>query len=131
MTDLDQSDPGSARAWARENLDRAVHDLMNAGKLAGITIEARPAWAMTGKYVIGQVLDKSSAGGFVWVIAGDFQTDSIGSNVAATARDAARHFSLKWQMDAERSPDAGDAIVQRAEELYAIAENNDAWKELS
>ena len=131
MTDIEQVDPGSARAWAKENLDRAVHDLMNDGKLAGITVEARPAWAMNGKYVIGQVRDNSSPGEFIWVIAGEFQTDSIGSSVAATARDAARHFSLKWQMDAEKSPEAGDAMVQRAEELYAIAEIDDAWTELS
>lgn len=130
MTDIEQVGTEGVHAWAKETLDRAVHDLMDAGKLAGLTIEARPAWAMHGKYVIGQVRDNASAGAFTWVIAGEFQTDSAGSNVAATAREAARHFSLKWQLDAERSPDAGDAIVQRAEELYAIAELDDAWKEL-
>jgi len=131
MTDFEKQGPEAVLAWARENLDRAVHELMDAGKLAGLTIEARPSWAMPGRYVIGQVRDNASAGGFKWVIAGEFQTDLIDAAVAGSARDAARHFSLKWQLDAEKSPGAAEAIVRRAEELYAISEMDEVWKELA
>ena len=130
MTDFEREGPEAVLAWARENLDRAVHELMDAGKLSGLTIEARPSWAMPGRYVIGQLRDNASAGGFKWVIAGDFQTDLIDSALAGSARDAARHFSLKWQLDAEKSPEAAEAMVRRAEELYTLVEMNEAWKEI-
>jgi len=131
MSDVENNGPESALAWARETLDRAVHELMDGGKLSGLTIEARPAWAMQGRYVIGQVRDNASVGGFKWVIAGEFETDFIDASLAGSARDAARHFSLKWQLDAEKSPEAAEATIRRAEELYAISETEDAWKEVS
>ena len=126
----DSSGRDAAIAWAKEHLDRAVNELIDAGRLAGITIEARPSWALPGRYVIGQVRDNSASGTFIWVIAGDFQTDTVDSAAAATARDAARHFSLKWQLDAERSPEAADAMIRRAEDLYAVVESDEAWKNI-
>jgi hypothetical protein len=73
-------------------------------------------------------------------------TDHIAGSVAATPRDVARHFSLKWQMDAERlfqiarrkdvPANAGKQIetyagriILCAERLYDLASREDIWRQ--
>lgn len=128
-TDFKEGGIDLVRAWAKEQVDRAVADLMQSGEVHGSMIEGRVSWAMPGRFVIGQVRDKDNLGGFIWVIAGDFKTDRVGSSVAATPREAARHFALKWQLDADKA-EADDGLVQCAEELYAVTEHDAAWEEL-
>jgi len=60
-------------------------------------------------------------------------------------RDVARHFSYKWQMDADRLAEMANSnsqiantkenieaqsriIIQLAESLYAMTEQDDPWK---
>jgi hypothetical protein len=129
-TDFEEGGVEAVQAWAKEHVDRAVADLMKSGEVSGSMIEGRPAWAMPDRFVIGQVRDKHNLGGFIWIIAGDFKTDRIGSSVAATPRDAARHFALKWQLDAEKADGKDEELVKRAEDLYAMTEHNGAWDEL-
>lgn len=71
----------------------------------------------------------------VWVICGDLPTDHSSIDVAPTAREAVRHFSLKWQMqaenllraDSEEQTKFAQLLVGRAEGLYQMFENDKLW----
>ncbi|WP_281557405.1 DUF4826 family protein [Thalassomonas sp. RHCl1] len=71
-----------------------------------------------------------------WVISGDLPTDHSNADVAPDARDAIRHFSLKWQLQAENLFKAGEAeqnkfaemLVNRAEGLYRLYEDEKIWE---
>lgn len=115
--------------WARDTFDKAVRNIIDLGIIDGAFVEARPAWALPDNVVIGQLRDANEPTSFIWVISGEMPTDHIASNVAATARDAARHFSLKWQMDAAHTKNSAVAnmLVAKAEQLYEIVEDDNLW----
>jgi hypothetical protein len=131
MPENDQPNiPESDSAWARKVFDKAVRELI-ANNLIDIEVfEARPSWTMANQIVIGQVREVNSSTIFSWVICGDLPTDHINSDVAATPRDAARHFSLKWQLDATRltEPSASERLIQKAELLYELSESENIWQ---
>lgn len=130
MSDQKQEDE-SALAWARETFDKAVQVIIDRGVLDGALVEAKPSWALPNKLVVGQVRETNESTGFNWVICGHLMpTDHLGSGVATTPRDAARHFSLKWQLDATRAkePSVADILIARAEELYEIVEDDSFWQ---
>ena len=146
MADENTDDATKAAAWTRETFDSAVNMIMDIGVVAGEMAEARAAWAVPYKAVIGQVREAKAETAFTWLICGDLPTDHVSSTVAATARDAARHFALKWQMNAARFEDPATrkalrldeaidweahcrALIVNAEELYAIAEDDSFWPE--
>lgn len=93
---------GELVAWSRQQLNTAVEDLIRAGELDGVLLEARPAWAYPRSTVIGKVREQGEQHRFFWVICGDPPVDYISSAVAATPREAARHFAMKWQLEAAR-----------------------------
>lgn len=72
-----------------------------------------------------------------WVIGGDLPTDHSSADVAPNAREAMRHFSLKWQMQAENLLGADDKsqnefaqlLIGRAEGLYQLYENEKLWQQ--
>ena len=72
----------------------------------------------------------------VWVICGELPTDHANSDVSLNARDASRHFSLKWQLQAENLLKAGEheqdsfahSLISRAEGLYELFENEQLWQ---
>lgn len=140
----DKTDSKEAIAWAREKLRTAVDETMQRGAFVDQVVEAKPIWVLHEKVAIGQARESSRPDAFVWIICGDLPTDHIGSAAAETARDAARHFALKWQMDAERYkipavrkahglPEGKDVshltdqLIAKSEELYAIAEEDSLW----
>ena len=140
----EESDRKEAIAWAREQLRRAVDETTQRGVFVDQVVEAKPIWVLHEKIAIGQARESSRPDSFVWLICGDLPTDYVGSQAAANPRDALRHFSLKWQMDAERYQDPAvrkahglsedkdvshltDQLVAKAEELYAIAEEDSHW----
>lgn len=71
-----------------------------------------------------------------WVLCGDLPTDHSRVDVAPTAREALKHFSLKWQMQAENLLKAesdeqnnfAELLISRAEGLYQLCENEALWK---
>ena len=140
----DKTDRKEARAWARETLRKAVDETIQRGAFVDQVIEAKPIWVLHEKVAVGQARESSQPDTFVWIICGDFPTDHVGSTAASTPRDALRHFALKWQMDAERYEipavrkahgwpenkdlsDLTDQLIAKAEELYAIAEEDSLW----
>jgi len=139
------SDPGKpASDWIREILDKAVREIAELGVMADELVEARPVWSVPNKIMIGQVRVANEPTTFIWIICGDLPTDHISSTVASTAREALRHFSLKWQLDASRYDDPATRkafgldetqdwsrftkqLIAKAEELYAMAEDEGLW----
>ena len=76
-----------------------------------------------------------------WVITGDFPTDAVATTAAKTAREAIKHFSLRWQLKAEQllqgagAQDAdgqkfAEVLVRGAENLYQVADNDQLWPEV-
>mgnify|MGYP000320624791 CR=1 FL=1 len=72
-----------------------------------------------------------------WVLCGDLPTDHSNIDVAGTAKEALKHFSLKWQMQAENllkantkeQNDFAQLLISRAEGIYNICEDEKLWKE--
>ncbi|PCJ48508.1 MAG: DUF4826 domain-containing protein [Gammaproteobacteria bacterium] len=79
-----------------------------------------------------------------WVISGDLPIDHIPFKIAKAPREALRHFSLGWQLKADRllasieeaQPqlnDAGkqtefaDLLISRAEMLAELIQNDEMW----
>jgi hypothetical protein len=119
--------------WSRETFDAGVREIIELGVLGGAVVEARPSWALPDSIVIGQIRETNVPTGFTWLICGDLPTDHVGSAVATTPRDAARHFSLKWQLDAARNiePALAETLIAKAEALYELVEDESLWEELA
>jgi hypothetical protein len=133
-----------ALAWAREKLAELVTEVTEMGVIDSHLVEARPAWVKADEIVIGQLRDQGSPTEFLWIIGGNTPTDCLHSSAAPTARDAARHFSMKWQLEASRLEDPQErgrlgldpnvdweaqakALVVTAEALYAATEEDQLW----
>ncbi len=117
------------KAWVKETLDCTVKELIAQGLFEGIVVEAKPSWAFPGQILIGKIQDKGNQAGFHWFIGGNLPTDCIASSVALTARDAARHFSLKWQLEAGKKGAEGEELARQAEGLYELTDEPGLWKE--
>ena len=133
-----------ALQWARDCLDEAVITASKTGIFEGITFDARVAWTLPKRIVIGQIRDTGPNLREFWIIAGEVPTDCIDASTCATPRDAARHFALKWQLGAEQLRDpkerakrplkpmadwagVADDLEQVATDLYDLAEEDVAW----
>lgn len=119
---------GDALEHARSQLGEALSQLRAAGTIEESIMEARPAWYLPFKIVLGQSRTGPGDANFIWVIGGKVPIDCLPSSIATTARDAARHFSLKWQLDSERLVGEEAAnLIKIAEYLYSIVDNDDYW----
>ncbi len=140
------TDPEAVKAWYKKTLDGVVGEMLRTGAVSGVAVDAAPIWHVPYQILIAKVWDAQKKSSFIWTIAGEAAvTDHISGSLAASAQEAARHFSLKWQMDANRlrevartSPDAqtNDAhmqayttkLIEQAEALYELACRDDIWK---
>lgn len=134
------------RGWYKKVLDNTVREMLKSRAVTGAAIEAAPMWAVPFKVLIAKVWDATQKSQFIWTIAGeDAVTDHIPGPMAANPQEAARHFALKWQMDAERllvraqdNPRAkhgGEVVadytaklVTKAEALYDLATQDEVWR---
>lgn len=70
-----------------------------------------------------------------WVLCGDLPSDHSSIDVAPNAREALRHFSLKWQMQAENLLQAKNKeqnefahlLIGRADGLYKLFNDEKLW----
>ena len=132
--------------WAKAKLDGAARMLREKGVYAGLPVEARVSWTLPHQLLIGKIRRADKPQDFVWVIAGeDIPTDHAEAAIAAEPRDVARHFALKWHLDAARlegldSADGprtrggdvdwggiGEGLTKRAETLYRFVDDEDIW----
>jgi Domain of unknown function (DUF4826) len=128
-----KSERERAIEWSKQQLEVAIDELARLGIVDGPSVEGRVAWMLPFKVLIAELRETGQKQRALWVIAGDVPTDQIDARLAETPRDAARHFSLKWQMHAARQdPTAGDLAVGpdlavQAEALNLMVETDDAW----
>lgn len=139
MSEQQQTQPMTeeqSQAWVREQFQNANRYLAERGFLSDriLTKESR--------YLVPNVAIwkfKLQDGKKVWVINGVVTTDHVSADVAKTARDAMRHFSLSWQLKAENIMALGDAadptqkkmaelLVGHAEALYAVTGDERLWQ---
>jgi hypothetical protein len=133
------------RSWWKPLLDETVQRMIKDGAVKGAAVEANPVWILPERILISRVWAAAQKSQFVWAIAGEaVYFDHIGGDLAVDAQAVARHFSLKWQMDAERlralakrrsttqaeriSAQA-DRLVQCAEMMYDLSSQDELWKE--
>jgi len=135
------------RAWYKKTLDDVVKEMLRTGAIAGIAVEASPIWVSPYEILIAKVWDAQQKSQFIWTISGDSViTDHVAGSVAVTPQEVARHFSLKWQMDAERlialaqnkAPVENtemhmeaytEKLIQYAEKLYELTTRDEIWKQ--
>ncbi len=120
----------ATRAWTQELIDKAVRGAGDSGITADALIEARPAWALPNRLLVGQVRDQTNPRSFHWFICGEVPLDFLPHTNAPSPRDALRHFAMKWQLDAERTSDAArkDELVDLAESVYELADDERLWQ---
>ena len=127
-------------------LDELVKKMIKIGAISGVAVDAAPVWGSEGQLLIAKIWDTANKSQFIWAITGELAvTDHIPGSMAVTPRDVARHFSYKWQMDAERLAEMANAdsqiantsanieaqskkIIQLAESLYSLTEQDEIWK---
>jgi len=132
--------------WFKPMLDDLVKKMIKIGAISGVAIDAAPVWGSENEILIAKIWDSANKSQFIWAITGELAvTDHIPGAMAVTPRDVARHFSYKWQMDADRLAEMANTdsqiantsaniqaqskkIIQLAEALYSLTERDDAWK---
>lgn len=123
---MTRQDEAEIRDWAKKLLGEAVQELMAAGILESELVEAKPAWAFPYEVLVGKIREQGS-GNFAWFICGNVPTDYVSASLAATPRDACRHFALKWHLDAEKSDADKEDIVKSAQALYQVVDDDSLW----
>lgn len=139
------TDNEALKAWFKPVLDDLVKEMIARKAIAGAAVEASPAWAVPNQILIAKVWGMGQKTRFVWTISGKgVITDYIAGSMAATPKDAARHFALKWQMDADRLLALGTnnapvensdlhmgsyakKLIEDAEALYDLTERDEIW----
>jgi hypothetical protein len=132
MSSLPQLTDEEKQQWLKDKYQVATKFLADKGL---VTVSVSDA---DSRYIIPlfsvwklNLIDKSS----VWVIAGDLPTDYIETTAAKDAREAVRHFSYKWQLQADQLLQAGiveqqefaNILISRAENLYKIFTKDEIW----
>ena len=117
------------QSWIKTTLKQGVRELTRMGLFDDVVVQAKPAWAFPGQILIGKIRGRGNLNEFYWFICGNLPTDCLASNAAVTPRDAARHFSLKWQLDAEKKGLDGEELARQAEGLYELADEPGLWDE--
>jgi hypothetical protein len=135
-----------ATEWFKPLLGPMVKTMVKSGAITGVAVEATPVWGLQDKLLISKVWGASNKREFIWTITGPSAvTDYVQGSLAATPQEAARHFALKWQMDADRllgmakakSPIENSEVIveshakeliQHAESLYDLASQDEIWK---
>lgn len=143
------TDTSAFSKWYKTLLDAIIKEMVRVKAIPDINVEAKLAWALPHQMLIAQVRVPGSANEFIWVISGlGVATDHIPGNLAASPRDAARHFTMKWHMDADRlktlverkavvvNPEVdreayANTLIGYAEDLYDLVSNDELWKQVS
>lgn len=132
--------------WYKQLLGAAVEEMMRVGVVKGESVDAKPAWALPHKILIAKLKESGWKHKFVWIITGEeVLTDHLDASVASSPRDVARHFALKWHLDAERlrnlearqalQPNPAidrtalaDKFTENAEVLYGLVNLEELWQ---
>lgn len=129
----DQDNNNQPNPWVKEQYQNATKFLAEKGIVADSVIleESRIIDGLLAVWKLN-TLDKQT----YWVVCGDVPTDHAEVSVAANARESLRHFSLKWQLQADgllsqedkTQHDFANYLISRAEGLYQMHEKEDLWR---
>ena len=132
--------------WLKEQIQGMNRHVYTSGLISteatGLCI-----WAVPHLVFLGQVWPTEDRSKKYWVISGlDLPTDHIDESLAATPRDAARHFSMKWQLQSSKVANLGEqgvgddgstastdwqqiagSLQSNAEALYTLVERDELW----
>ena len=140
-----ETEKEALKDWFKPLLDKVVQEMLKRNAVTGTAVEASPAWAFPNKILIAKVWGMGQKTRFIWTISGgDVITDYIAGSMAATPKDAAKHFALKWQMDADRLLAVGknkgptqdaqlqmgnyaNKLIKDAEFLYDLTDREEIW----
>ncbi|MCE9684772.1 DUF4826 family protein [Shewanella sp. AS16] len=125
------------QAWVREHFQKANRFLAEKGVIPSKVIADESRY-LAPYLAIWKMESKQPTKQTFWVMSGDLPSDYVDVKVAATAREAIRHFSMMWQMKAENLHRSGatkdptqakfaDLLVSRAESLYQIQNDEKLW----
>ncbi|MGI2261538.1 DUF4826 family protein [Shewanella sp. GXUN23E] len=123
--------------WVREQFQKANKFLAEKGVIPGkvLTDQSRYLVPFVAVWKMEASQPKKHQ---YWVISGDLPTDYVSADVAPTAREAIKHFSLTWQLKAENLIQSGvvrdptqakfaNLLVARAQSLYKMQEDEKLW----
>lgn len=132
MTQEQQMTAEQQKEWVREQYQVATKYLAEQGLVTESVVveESRYLVPLLALWKL-KALDSN----YYWVICGDVPSDFSKFDAAPNAREAVRHFSYKWQLQAENLLRAGDKeqeefaqlLVGRAEGLYKMYEQENLW----
>lgn len=132
MTQAQEMTVEQQQQWVREQYQVATKYLAGKGFVTDSVVveESRYLVPLMSVWKL-KVLD----GNYFWVICGDLPTDHNLFEAAPNAREAARHFSFKWQMQAENllksdnkeQIEFAQLLISRAEGLYEMYEQDKLW----
>ncbi len=132
--------------WLKEQIQGMSRHVYTSG-LISTEATGLCVWSVPHLVFLGQIWPKEDRSKKYWVISGlDLPTDHIDSGLAATPRDAARHFSMKWQLQSANIADLGEqreskddspastdwqqiagSLRSNAEALYTLIERDELW----
>jgi len=130
--------------WIKKQTAEGVEAIHKLDVINGLVTEAKASWILPYQMLIGKLRPQGLNSEFIWFIYGDIKTDYIDGKVADNPRDVARHFAMKWQLEAARSNDPSDTQTEQisndtvqnpnskqlafqAEALYELTEDDRAW----
>ena len=134
----EQSNPQNQEelgVWVREQFQKANKHLAENGILfKSVTVEKCRYLAPI--CAVWQIATNDKKD--YWVISGDVPSDYMALDGAGSARDAIRHFSFKWQMQAENirrqvvddqvQLNYAQILEQKAERLYQVFADDTLWQ---
>ncbi|MDF0535446.1 DUF4826 family protein [Shewanella yunxiaonensis] len=124
--------------WVREQFQKANRFLAEKGIVPSKVIaeECRYLAPLVALWKLESSIPSKKT---YWVIGGDLPADFIEVTAAKDAREAMRHFSFRWQMQAEgllqsSTVDAtqekfAQLLISRAESLYQLQNDDSFWQQ--
>lgn len=137
------------KSWYSKLLDQVVKEMIRLKAVTGEAVQAAPLWMVPNEVLLAKVWGVTKEHDFVWTLSVDkLIADYIAGSLAATPREAVRHFSMKWQMDAdrlmnlkkkesngemsdERMQEFSNKLIGYAEALYDLTNRDEVWEEKS
>lgn len=134
------------RAWFKAELEKVVDRMIKEKAVTGAAIDAAPMWAVPNQVLIARVWSAAQKSQFIWTISGPgVITDHIPGSLAVGPKEAANHFALKWQVDADKllksaeNPSLNESVrselknqahklIGDAESLFDLTLRDDIWR---
>ena len=141
----EQTEKARIKAWYKDLLATTVKQMVEIQAISGAAVEGNPVWMAPTRVLIAKVWPAAQKSNFIWTISGEgVVTDHIPGPMATNPRDVAKHFSFKWQMDADRLMELAkkaeaseeaeaeirvqcNRLIQCAEFLYDLVARDAGW----